>query len=519
MTSRRVGFIALLAVAGCGPKEVDVAVNVVTTSCDSDNDPFAGVNLLEVRVSGPGIDPMLTVRAPKSDQRIQIPKIPSGKDRVIEVRGYADDSSPRPLSIGRSIPTEIPDVLTESNRRIDISIFLRKVDSFSPPVAAATPKDCSVMRSQRAGHSATLLNDGRVFITGGYRLEGSQPIALVDTEFFDPNKGTFEQGPVMQLGGSTQLAKAFHTATLLRNGQVLLYGGERYAQTAPYAPSPQTSALIFDVESNKYGALPQRSMPPNVARTRHLAIQEASGRVLLVGGQKGSTLTPVTEVEWFDPTTNRVEVMMGESLPRLEATGAAVQDGGIIVVAGGIDGAAMPAAISNQVNFYKFDGTTFVKAGAALQMTTPRRGAAASALADDKTVLIMGGYTDPTMPVPTPSSEAIKTGNNTVEQATVTIGDRGDACSAILPQGSVLVVGGRKIGGMYDGSATLVRYDVQKATLTQQAAAPIKVPRYQHTCTTLADGSVLVTGGINDANGGNARALNDAWIYTPIPAD
>ena len=519
MSARRAvcGLCAAAALAGCSPKEIDIAVNVVSTVCDQELDPFMGVNVIEVRISGPGIETPLRTTTQRMDTRVQIPQIPAGPDRVIEVRGLAELSSARPLSIGRSTPIEIPDVLTDSNKRLDINIFMRRIDSFTPPSSAAAPRECSTMRSLRAAHTATLLKDGRVFIAGGFRFDGSNRLALVDTEFFDPNKGTFEQGPVMAIGGGTQLFKAFHTATLLRNGQVMLFGGERYTTgVTPQQTSPQTVVLIFDVEQGAFGAVPSRQNPVNIARTRHLAIPEASGRVLIVGGQKGSTLAPVGEIEWFDPNTNRVEVMTGENLPRAEASAAAVQDGGIIVVAGGVDGAGM---LSGDVNYFRFDGSSFVRAGATQQMPAGRRGAAAVPLADDRTVLVMGGYNNATQMVPDPSSIAIKTGNNTVESSNATIGERGDACAALLQGGNVLVTGGRKVGGMADGSATLIRYDVAKATLTAAAAAPMKVPRYWHTCTTLADGSVLVTGGASDGTGGGATTLRDALIYTPIPGD
>ncbi|MBL8952882.1 MAG: hypothetical protein JNK82_19040 [Myxococcaceae bacterium] len=510
--------VGLLALTGCGPKEVDIAVNVVTTGCDADADPFQGVNVLQVRVTGPGIEEPLVSKVARAEARIQIPKIPAGDARVIEVRGYADDASPRPLSIGRSIPTKIPDVIVGSNQRIDINIFLRKVDSFTRPVAYTTPRDCSVMRSQRAAHTATLLKDGRVFIAGGFRLEsGVNRIALSTTEFFDPNTGTFDQGPVMTVGGGqVQFPKAFHTATLLINAQVLLYGGEFYDKDT-FAPRPTTAALVFDVERNAYGALLPRNEPINIARTRHLAIAETSGRVLLVGGLQRSTLDPVTEVEWFDPSTNQVQVMMGESLPRLEASGATVQNGSIVVVAGGVDATQTPPALANQAHFYKYEGNAFVRAGAPLPMNEARRGAAAASLPDDQTVLVMGGYTDATTIAPTPSSEVIKTSNNTVATTMATIGERGDACAVTLPQGT-LVIGGRKIGGFSDGNAVLVRVDAQ-GTSTSTAAAPLKVPRYFHTCTTLTDGSVLVIGGIDETSGSDPRSLNDAWIYTPIPVD
>jgi hypothetical protein len=123
------------------------------------------------------------------------------------------------------------------------------------------------------------------------------------------------------------------------------------------------------------------------------------------------------------------------------------------------------------------------------------------------------------MVMPEPSSEAIKTGSNSIELATATIGERGEACAAVLQAGNVLVVGGRKLGGMSDGSATLIRYDVDKATLTAAAASPLPIARYLHTCTTLADGSVLVTGGIMDPTGSTPTVQRDAWIYTPIPGE
>ena len=236
----------LVALAGCGPKEIDIAVNVVSTSCDQELDPFMGVNVIEVRITGPGIETPLLTRVQRSETKLQIPQIPTGMARQIEVRGLAETSSMRPISIGRSVPFDIPDVITESNRRLDINIFMRKIDTFTPPNSAATPRDCSTMRSLRAGHTATLLKDGRVFIAGGFRLDGNNRLALSDTEFYDPGRGTFEQGPAMAVSaGTVQIQKAFHTATLLRNGQVLLYGGERYPMGVL---SPQATVLIYETQ-------------------------------------------------------------------------------------------------------------------------------------------------------------------------------------------------------------------------------------------------------------------------------
>ncbi|MBK7863339.1 MAG: hypothetical protein IPJ65_33015 [Archangiaceae bacterium] len=512
--SSRFSAVLLLALGACSPKVVDLAVNVVSVSCEDDGDPFKDVNVIEVRVTGKGLEPKI-VRTPRGEGTVQIPEIPAGLQRVIEVRGLAESSSPRPLSIGRSLPFDIPDVLTDSNVRKELNIFLRRIDTFTRPNSVSNSQDCSRMRTARAGHTATLLPDGRVFIAGGFRLSGTSRTELTDTEFFNPATGSFDDGPQLSLLSGAPLGRAFHTATLLPIGQVLLYGGETYKNNAPSAVA---SVLVFDLDTQRYGLVPQRTTPTPIARTRHLALLSNSGKVLIAGGLHANpmpvqpALVPVNEVEWYDPATATISVMPGETLPRAGAFGAVVQDGGILIVAGGVD---QTNQLSDAVNFYKWDDTSFVRAGATQQLRHARRGAAAMTLADDKTVLVMGGYRDSSASVTEASSEAIKTGANTIEEATATIGDRGDACAALLAEGNVLAIGGKNASAMADNSATLIRFDQTKGTLTSAAAAPLKVPRYLHTCTTLADGSVLVTGGMSD----DATVLQDAWIYTPIPGE
>jgi hypothetical protein len=71
-------------------------------------------------------------------------------------------------------------------------------------------------------------------------------------------------------------------------------------------------------------------------------------------------------------------------------------------------------------------------------------------------------------------------------------------------------------GPSSDGSDTLITFDSRTGALTPAEGSPLKVTRWGHTCTTLQDGTVLVTGGVNE-DMGSQRVLQDAWIYTPIP--
>ena len=68
------------------------------------------------------------------------------------------------------------------------------------------------MATARASHTATLLRNGQVLVAGGQDTDSA--------EQYDPATG------VWTATGSMTTARQWHTATLLRNGTVLVSGGE-----------------------------------------------------------------------------------------------------------------------------------------------------------------------------------------------------------------------------------------------------------------------------------------------------
>src|SRR5215472_4099709 len=82
----------------------------------------------------------------------------------------------------------------------------------------------------RTGHAATVLSDGRVFLTGGRDSAGN---IVAVSEIFDPATET-------SIGSATLTTpRVNHTATLLADGRVFVAGGDN-------GSGPVNSAEIFD---------------------------------------------------------------------------------------------------------------------------------------------------------------------------------------------------------------------------------------------------------------------------------
>ncbi|MBN2318603.1 MAG: hypothetical protein JXR49_05980 [Acidobacteria bacterium] len=119
------------------------------------------------------------------------------------------------------------------------------------------------LNTPRAGHTASLLPDGRVLIAGGMDAGG----LLASAEIYDPADDSFTQIADMDV------ARYEHTATTLAGGEILLAGG--------HSVSAAGSAEIFDPAT---GSFSPASSVMSVPKFRHTANALNDGRILLAGG-------------------------------------------------------------------------------------------------------------------------------------------------------------------------------------------------------------------------------------------
>jgi WD40 repeat protein len=129
------------------------------------------------------------------------------------------------------------------------------------------------MITSRAGNTATLLPDGRVFIAGGYGVDGA---GLSSAEIYDEATGKFSPA------GFMLHVRRNHTATLLLSGSILLAGGSDTGQLVELY-DPATGVF------SPAGLLLR-------ARSMATATLLPDGRVLIAGGISGGTTLSSAEL-------------------------------------------------------------------------------------------------------------------------------------------------------------------------------------------------------------------------------
>ena len=136
-----------------------------------------------------------------------------------------------------------------------------------------------------AGQSATQLADGRWLLAGGYAAAAQ--LRVLDSA----------SGDSTILPASLNQPRSAHSATLLPDGSVLIFGGVSSAGLV------LDTAERFDPASGSVSLLGSIGLLP---RTAHTASVLSDGRVLFAGGTD-AVGRPLLDLELYDPASGRIE--------------------------------------------------------------------------------------------------------------------------------------------------------------------------------------------------------------------
>jgi hypothetical protein len=316
------------------------------------------------------------------------------------------------------------------------------------------------MKSARDYHTATLLRNGKVLVAGGY----SGPlgtVVLASTELYDPATNSWSPAAPMLV------PHASHTAALLPDGKVLVASGRS-------SGGDTVEAETYDPATNVWSNAGRLA----VARTSAMAIVLTTGKVLVIGGDSGGN----PPAELYDPTTNSWSQLPNTTTHHVNVA-SALSNGKVLVLGDESNWSyQFTATYDPKSNFWSSIGAPPVPMATAVQLGTGK-------------VLFVRPLA--------PSSDTRLTelydpvSNTWSAAARMEINGIWGTATA-LPGGRTLVAGGPMNGvavGCAPGAScpNAEVYDAARDAWT--ATGGMATSRGEHTATLLINGKVLITGG------------------------
>ncbi|HEX2062699.1 MAG TPA: kelch repeat-containing protein [Thermoanaerobaculia bacterium] len=199
------------------------------------------------------------------------------------------------------------------------SLTARQVEIFDPRTGTAVLAGTTPLPMTRT--RLATLHDGRVLITGGgYQTDGRIGFGNFGDRFI----GIADASGNVVPAGMLQEWREAHTATLLRDGRVLIAGGQVVNLGGFHIyRTVSGSAEIYDPQTQT-----TRAIPMTTRRVDHTATLLADGRVLIAGGSDGESVLRSAEI--FDPQSETFTplFMLAE---HQHHTATLLQDGRVLI--------------------------------------------------------------------------------------------------------------------------------------------------------------------------------------------
>ncbi len=344
------------------------------------------------------------------------------------------------------------------------------------PAAPPLLKPFGAMTEERASHTATLLQDGRVLVAGGFRKShaGEDESYSSTAEIYDPARKKFNAT------GEMAYKRGGHTATLLRSGLVLIAGGWNLMGVI-------SSAELYDPASEKFTTIGGMSM----RRGGCTATLLLDGRVLICGGI-GRDVTASAEI--FDPVRKTFTPTGNMTVPR-QAHTATIIPGGRVLITGGL---SRRDAVLASSELYDPGTGTFSPVG---DMAEARCKQAAIGLSRGE-ILILGGTDETSWRGNLAIIERYDTGTEKFIRIPDMKRPRARFSSAVAPlaDGSLVVAGGDQAIEVLSSAG---------GDAEPSIAASLDRPYFYSTATTLNTGAVLILGGYDE----KGETTDRAWLF------
>ncbi len=181
---------------------------------------------------------------------------------------------------------------------------LNTVEVFDPATGEWT--ETTSMEEVHAGHSAVVLQDGKVMLVGKYKVE-----------LFDQATATWSS-----TGPMDRERALGTTADLLPDGRVLVAGGQFQQGGYTGVVVPIRNAEVFDPSTGTWQVVEAMSEP----RENHPSVRLSDGKIMVIGDR---------ETEIYDPTTNMWTSAGNLNMSHGELSTATLLNDGRILVVGG----------------------------------------------------------------------------------------------------------------------------------------------------------------------------------------
>ncbi len=361
------------------------------------------------------------------------------------------------------------------------------------PTAAAPASFQQVgglMSTGRFGSSMAVLPSGKILIAGG---SGGISIILpvfASAEIYDPKTGQFTLSK-----GHLNVGRTRASATVLPNGKVLIAGGQTQTTVLP-------SAELYDPASDSFTTT---GMPMSVARTRHGATLLNNGTVLIAGGVDANG-DALDSAEIYDPKSDTFTTLANHMTTARSDFGAVLLEGGQVLLVGGTDSQSNTLA---SAELYDPASMSFTETSA--PMNFDRADPVATLVATGE-VLVTGGLDSklknlPTSDIYDPQRQIFFVGGQMSS-------GRVEHFAVPLPSGQVLV-GGGYTNFLNAPTASVDLYDPIRASF-RATGEPMHIGRAHPNGALLANGKILIVGGVDNQGTLSGLPLADGELYDPV---